>query len=468
MKKIEYSVFLESIISGIPDIIRVFNIDGTIKFTNEDIYLFDAEISNKHEDDDVKNCEDNLNIKLIEAIQAKKMVHIEKYIPSKNRFMDICYSPILDASGEVIFVVERQTDITDNKTLASKQRERENNYRNLVDSAASAVIIIVDNNIVFVNEGGKKIVNMGHEQIIGKNIYNYINKAYVKTARHRMKYILKNKAENTTFEYKILGSDGEVSDVEITSGYFEYRGCAAIRTEIRDITEMKKDLNRASKLQKNSVQSIFPIEEKVYMESIYVPCKTVSGDFYRIHKINEDYVIGIILDVTGKGLSAALNVYAADVLFSEAVKISKKPLKIIEILNRKFINYFDESYISACCFAFDFKNKELSVVGAGINQFLMQKKGFEVEEVTVKGAPLGMFSDSIFSKKTFTIGGGYRFYFFTDGLEFLLDKDKIIQKYIGEVSITQFKNYLTDYIDDLVLDFEGLKDDCTMIALEIK
>lgn len=466
MTKIDYSKFLELVIKGIPDLIHVFSPDGTLKFSNKNVYLFDENCLKRN---NIKGENRKTDLLFNKALETKRIVNDEKYFPQINAFKDICYNPVLDSSGEVMYIIERQRDITEKKAMAGKLKENESNYRSLVESAAAnALIIIVGNSIAYINEVGKKTIGRENEEVVGTNVLKFIHKEYAKTYRRRAKYILKNKIQNSTFEYKIVSECGKVMDVEITSGYFVYNGCTAIRAEIRDITKMKKNLNRAARLQKNNLQSVYPIDSKVCMERIYVPCRTVSGDFYRICKVNEDYAVGIIFDVTGKGMSAALNVFAFDVMFNEAVSISSKPSKIIEILNKKTAEYLDESYIAACCFGMDFKKNKINVVGAGINQFLMQKKGCEVEEVVVEGSPLGMFLESTFSKNTFDMKAGDRFYLFTDGLDFLLDSDRIIQNYISKISIKEFKNFLSEYIDDLVLDFNGLNDDCTMIALEIK
>jgi len=451
--KIDYLEFLETIIKGIPDTINVYNLDCVLEFSNQNTV-------------NCKETFDNTDIK--EVIKTKKIIEKEKYLSSSNKFMDICYKPIFNELGEVIFIIERQKDITERVVLGKIQKRSDSNFKNMIDSGPVAVIIVVKGIITFVSEGGKKILCSDFDKIVGKNFYSYIPKDKIKIARHRAKQILKNKIENITGEYKIMTENNKLITLEIMAGYFLYNGSEAVKIEARNISEMQKDINRAAKLQKDGLESNFPIPEKAIMESLYIPLKTISGDFYRIHKVDENYAVGILLDATGKGLGAALNVYALDVLFNEVVEVSKKPLEIIKMLNKKMMDYFEENFIAACCFSFDFKNKQVNVVGAGINELLIQRKGCEVEEVQVKGTPLGMFSNSYFSEKTFTIESGDKFYFFTDGLEFLFDSDKIIQKFMEKSTLKEVKDFLLEYIDDLSLDIEGIKDDCTMIALEIK
>lgn len=137
-------------------------------------------------------------------------------------------------------------------------------------------------------------------------------------------------------------------------------------------------------------------------------------------------------------------------------------------LNKKLVSYYEENYIAVCCFGMDFNKGELNVVGAGINQFILQQKGKAVEEKIVEGPFLGMFEESEFSEKIFKIETGDKIFFFTDGLEFILDEDQIIQKYMEKASICEFKEFIEIFSYNNILENGTLKDDCTMIAMEIK
>jgi len=215
------------------------------------------------------------------------------------------------------------------------------------------------------------------------------------------------------------------------------------------------------------LQKDFPAKEFVKIVSVYVPAKAVSGDFYRVIKVNDHLVVGMITDVRGKGMTAALNISALDVLFLQEIGATNEPIKIIEILNKKLVNYYEENYIAACCFSMDFNKNEIKVSGAGINQFIFQKKGEIGEEKVVPGAFLGMFEDSEFSQLVIPFEAGDKIILFTDGLDFILEDDKIMEKYISTVDINKFKKYIDELLIKNRLEVGDLKDDCTMLAMEI-
>lgn len=77
-----------------------------------------------------------------------------------------------------------------------------------------------------------------------------------------------------------------------------------------------------------------------------MPARTVTGDFFKIYKVNEDLAIGIVGDVSGKGITAALSVLAFFVLFREAILISYDPSEIVKILNKKNCQLLRQIYSS--------------------------------------------------------------------------------------------------------------------------
>ena len=86
----------------------------------------------------------------------------------------------------------------------------------------------------------------------------------------------------------------------------------------------------------------------------------------------------------------------------------------------------------------------------------------------VEGPFLGMFKDSEFEQVTFKIDSGDRIFLFSDGLDFVFERYKIIKKYIEKLTILEFKKFIDEYLEDIILECGNLKDDCTLIAMEVK
>lgn len=462
---------LKGVLNGIYDIIRVYNPDNTIAFFNQAGYDFykktPSEVKGKKCYEVLYRGERCTSCIVEEAIRTKKMISMEKYIPEYNKYMEYNCNPVMDNLGKVMFIVEQLRDITEKKMLENILKESEERYRQIINFSPEAMLIVEDNKVVLANNQLCKLIGVEYEKFIGESIYKYIPVSFIKNAHKIIKQVMVKKKTNIIYEYTFLNSRGEVNEIEISASYLAYKSRPAVQAVIRNVTQIKKGINETAKIQRQALQMSFPIPSKVNMESLYVPAKIVSGDFYILYKINEDLVVGLIGDVSGKGVTAALNISAFNVLFHEAVTVSNDPFEIINNLNRKIVNYIGERYIAACCFSFDFKKNEAKIVGAGINELIFKKNNDKAETVVVKGAFLGMFQNSVFDEKIIPFGKGDTFYFFTDGLEFIIN-DKIKENYLQRYSITQFKYYLSKVLNNMLTDIDGIKDDSTIIALEIK
>lgn len=463
---------VEDILEGIPDIIKVFNSDHTVYFCNKAGYKF---YNKESEEVEGKICYELLNrskrcedCSFNEVIENKRMVKQERYIPELNKIMDLCYNPILDENGEVKFIIERLRDITEKKTLDKILKNDKERYKQIINTTPDALIIIVDNKIELANNEALNLFQSENKDIINSNIYKYFDERYSKILHKKFRKIILEQRSKDLYDCELNLENNKIISVQLSCSYILYESSSAILMTLRDMSTTKKELIRAAEFQKNTLQKCFPGREFFETTTVYVPAYTISGDFYRINKINDELIIGILVDVKGKGISAALNISALELMFMEEISIEREPIKIVENLNEKLANYYEENYIAVCCFSLDFSKKEMKIVGAGINQFMFQKHGKEVEKRFVEGAFLGMFADSEFVQINLPIESGDRIFLFSDGFDFIFDEDNIIKRYMEKVSISEFKKYIDEYLEDTILEEGNLKDDCTMIAMEIK
>lgn len=463
---------LNGILNGIPDIIKVYNPDYTIAFFNEAGYNFynrnPWEIKGKMCYEVLNRKDKCLDCSFEEVVENKQMITRERYIPELNKFMDVCYNPVLDDDGNILFIVERLRDITEKKILDKILKDSKEKYKQILNNSPDAILIIVDNKIVLANYEACNLLRRDYSNIIESNVYWHFPLKYRKVLHKRFRNVLMQKRIKDTYDYEFCVLKNKKTNLEVSCSYMLYDGSPAILATIRDITDMKQELNRAAKIQRKNLQSYFPCEEYVSIISVYKPANMISGDFFRICKTGDNSILGIVIDVRGKGMSAALNISALDVLFLQEIATCHEPIDIVNSLNKKLVSYYEENYIAVCCFSMDFNKKKLKAVGAGINRFIFQKKGENVEEKIVRGPFLGMFDDSEFSEQIISFDSGDKIFFVSDGLDFIFDEDRIVQRYMEKVSIAEFKSYIDEFLEDTRLEVGKLEDDSTMIAMEIK
>lgn len=466
-----YSVLLNGILKGITDIIGVYKPDGTIMFYNDVGYSF---YNTTYEQVVGKKCFESLGrscrckVCTTEmALKTRSLVRIEKYIPELDKYMDCRCNPVIDKDGEVVLIVEQLRDITERRKLENAVKESEDRYKKIVELSPDGIAIISEGKVVLANNAAAKIWGQSIEEIIHKNVAQFLAPDYIHIFNERMKQILEKKVSINQFDYKLLKLDGSTIDIQVSSSFLIHEGKPSIQCVLHNITDFKRQLNNASKIQRQSLIKEFPIANKALMETIYLPAKTVSGDNYCIYEINENFALGIIYDVSGKGITAALNVSAFNVLFNEAIIKHKNPMDILVYLNKKATDYLGENYVAASCFSFDFTKNEAVIAGAGVNRFAFSKKDKCLEEKIVKGAFIGMFPSSKFDEMKISFEKGDRFCFFTDGLDELFDSNNGIFNLPNTVTLTGIKQQVDNYLLSKSMQVESIMDDCTLLAIEI-
>lgn len=459
---------LEKVLDGIPDVVGVYNTDHSILFYNKAGYDF---YSKTAKDIKGKKCYEMLfrdqkcpGCPVDRAICSKAIVRKERYLSDLNVYMDYCCNPVLDENGKVMFVVELLRDISDKKKLEEVLKEAGKNYRKIVNLSPDAIVITINGIIELANHQAMEMLG----EPIGGNIESYYLPEYIMRTRKGREYILKNRANKFLADCRMRRKDGRIADVQISSSYFNYKGKDAVLLLIRDVSEKNKELNAAAQLQRLDFAKPFPIPEKVMMEKVYMPAKFISGDFYYFHRVNENLVVGMLGDICGKSFKAALGISAFNVLFHEAVLRYQKPDEILKLLNRKIPYYFDENYIAAVCFSFNFEKQEADIAGAGIGQFVVQRKDGEAELHTVAGSYLGMFENSEFEMQKERFNPGDRFCFFSDGLDSTIVEDSVNEIFTKEKSLAGQKVFIENQINEMLSEVDGYKDDCTLLLFEMR
>ncbi len=463
---------LEEILNKIPDIIKVHNPDHTICFFNEAGSKFYRKTLDQVEGhkcyealDRTEPCKE---CAFAQAVNQKEIICQERYIPELDKIMDICYNPIFDKNGKLKFVVERLTDITEKKLLSRALLRDNDKYKQVINNLPDALAIVKDGIIIQVNNLMCKFFGKSYEEVINSKVWSYCSPQYLKAFQRKVYHVIKNKKLCEIFNSEYRKSNGDIIYIQMVTGYMEYDRGPAVYLLFRDNTKIKNELKTAAALQKNSLNNNFKSNQYINIERIYVPANIISGDFYRVCKIDDEHIVGAIADVRGKGINAALSVSAIDILFMQEIGHTFDLKKVIENLNEKLVTYYDKTHIAVCAFSLDFSKKELKVVGAGINKFLYKPAHKDIREEILKGSFLGMFKGSKFEEKSIYFNKGDKVFLFTHGFDIILKKEKSIKESLNDDEIEQIKSNIYDYLQDELVDYGKLKDDCTMLAINIK
>jgi len=400
---------------------------------------------------------------LSRVLNGEEFIECEEEKFANNTFKSFIMTatPLRDTNGDLIGIVQSYKDITERKKYEKNIKESEERYRKLFELSPDANVIHINQKILFINSAAKKLFKVkSSKELIGKQLIDLIHPDDRRLTTYRIKQLQQGK-DTPLVEYRIKRTDGTVIDVEVKSNSFVYFGQKAVHTVFRDISSRKRELEKAALIQKQNLEMEFPLQDKVELEVIYKPAEQISGDFFYFSKFDDNNVIGILGDVSGKGLSAALNNSAIKVLFYEKVAVLKEPLEILHFLNQEVEKYLNNEYIAACCFRFNFKKNQLKVAGGGISKFFLSFKGQPCVEKIIRGPFLGMVRENLFDQLIIDFKKGDRFYFCSDGVEEYIDD--LPGKLTKIPTLKEQKKFLEDYLSK-----GSLKDDSTWLGIEIK
>jgi PAS domain S-box-containing protein len=118
--------------------------------------------------------------------------------------------------------------------------ENEGHYRQLVDLSPDGIFIVRDSRVVFLNSAAMRMFGASTpDQVLGQSPLRFFHPDDHTLIRARLRQLLLGKSIPTV-EETIVGLDGTVTDVEVTSTLLEDSQDRAVQVIVRDITERKR------------------------------------------------------------------------------------------------------------------------------------------------------------------------------------------------------------------------------------
>ena len=153
--------------------------------------------------------------------------------------VEIGLNPIQTQEGPRVLAVV--VDITERKQAELLLRQREEQYRRLVEVSPMAILINRGDRIVFINEQGLKLFGADRaEQIIGKSPFELFHPDGHVLMRERIHRLVEGARMVPLVEERIIRLDGSTADVEVTAARFVDHEGVATQVVLRDITDRKR------------------------------------------------------------------------------------------------------------------------------------------------------------------------------------------------------------------------------------
>lgn len=240
--------------------------------------------------------------------------------------------------------------------------------------------------------------------------------------------------------------------------------------------EAEQDIYQALELQESLLPSrelLQRIEtrEGVEIESIFIPCRFLSGDVWGLIDGGSGEIIVWICDFSGKGIRAALHTFQLHTLIKEFKHLAKNPPELLSVINRELkdvipVGQFSTFMLGVIDLASDtFKYATASSTHPII--YYPDHRGYEIGDGS--GVPLGVVSESQYPLKTLVFPKGASLILYSDllweenaipGISFLPeDLPNLIWELGGKSMVHVIKQQLS------LIGAIGFADDLTLVEI---
>ena len=195
--------------------------------------------------------------------------------------------------------------------------------------------------------------------------------------------------------------------------------------DIKSITQERAKINSelsiAKSIQASSLPNIFPPFPNKNEFDIYAsmePAKEVGGDFYDFFLIDENRLMFLIADVSGKGVPAALFMMTVKTLINNVSQSNYSPKELIELINNKICKTNKQGFFVTVLIGItEINSGKTSIINCGHNHPLIKRKEGSYEYLNLKSnIPLGIFENSEFEIYETVLNKGDIIYTYTDGV----------------------------------------------------
>lgn len=181
-----------------------------------------------------------------------------------------------------------------------------------------------------------------------------------------------------------------------------------------------KDLRRAQVIQRALLPSRPPKLERVHVDALYRPGRTVGGDLYDVSTLGDGRIALYVADATGHGVAAAM----LSVLFKQKLEMcdphgcALPPSEVLARVNDRLCAEVlsPGMFLTAAYMVFDTETYELRAASAGHTPMLLIRENGESRLLERTGPGLGIAKTPHFAEHRVDLKAGDRLVLYTDGL----------------------------------------------------
>jgi len=236
---------------------------------------------------------------------------------------------------------------------------------------------------------------------------------------------------------------------------------------------LEKDLELAAQIQRSMLPKNNINMKGFEVSYYYSPAGVVSGDYCDLvfKDKNEEELVFIVGDITGKGIAASLLMTHVHAMFHSLIELDLPLNEMMLRANRLFCESSPYThFVTMVCGRLK-KGGMVELANAGhCLPLIIKKEG--VVNINSTGLPLGVFCSSEYNVEKFTIAPGESLFIYTDGLSEASDGEgEYGTERVNQIAALNFysspQKLIRAYLEDLKLfaKEEPQHDDLTFLAL---
>jgi PAS domain S-box-containing protein len=245
----------------------------------------------------------------------------------------------------------------------------------------------------------------------------------------------------------------------------------------RDVSPMLVDLERAKRIQTQSLEHELPEDPRVRFATFYMAHDIVGGDYYAVKALNADRYAFLLADMEGHGVAAALYTMHLGMLWQRHYALLENPAEFAATINKELVHVFGEinTFAAATCGVIDARDASLCFAGAGGPPPLIVDAGGYFKKLPSSGLPFGYTDDipeaAAYRAQTIPLAAGDAILMFSDGAFEIHNANDEILGVDGFINILKDLNYPREplnmaALEEALLKFSNdirLQDDITII-----
>jgi sigma-B regulation protein RsbU (phosphoserine phosphatase) len=193
---------------------------------------------------------------------------------------------------------------------------------------------------------------------------------------------------------------------------------AALSDEAARRRQLERDLDLAREIQVGLLPKGLPELAGYALCASTLPSRTVSGDFYKVVlRPERGECLFMVVDVAGKGLTAALLTASLEALSAGPIDADLSPGELCVSLSRYlYLRTPPERFATAFVGVLELATGVLRYASAGHDPTLVLRRRGPWERLGATGIPLGLMESAEYSTEETTLGLGDSLLVCTDGL----------------------------------------------------